>query len=141
MTQKTPLTHFDAQGAAHIVDVSAKPTTARTATATATIALSAQTLALVESGSAKKGDVLGHRSYRGHHGGEKNRRNHPVVPSVAPIPYHRGFHPSPCAQTRKTPYKHSCNRQNHPSNRRGNGGIDRRINRCPDDLRYVKGGR
>ena len=57
--KKSPLTHFDAQGAAHIVDVSAKPTTARTATATATIALSAETLALVESGSAKKGDVLG----------------------------------------------------------------------------------
>ena len=139
--KKSPLTHFDAQGAAHIVDVSAKPTTARTATATATIALSAQTLALVESGSAKKGDVLGIARIAAIMAAKKNRRNHPVVPSVAPIPYRRGFHPSPRSQLRKTPYKHSCNRQNHPPNGGRDGGIDRRINRCPDDLRYVKGGR
>jgi cyclic pyranopterin phosphate synthase len=53
------LTHFDAQGQAHMVDVAGKPATHRTAIASGRITMQAQTLALVESGTAKKGDVLG----------------------------------------------------------------------------------
>lgn len=53
------LTHFDAQGQAHMVDVAAKPATHRVAVATGVIEMRAETLALIESGSAKKGDVLG----------------------------------------------------------------------------------
>jgi cyclic pyranopterin phosphate synthase len=53
------LTHFDAQGQAHMVDVAAKPATRRVAVATGRIEMRAATLALIESGSAKKGDVLG----------------------------------------------------------------------------------
>ena len=53
------LTHFDVQGHAHMVDVSAKAETARVARASGTIRMRAETLALVESGTAKKGDVLG----------------------------------------------------------------------------------
>ena len=53
------LTHFDAQGQAHMVDVAAKPATHRVAVATGRIEMLASTLALIESGSAKKGDVLG----------------------------------------------------------------------------------
>ena len=55
----SPLTHFDAQGQAHMVDVGAKPATHRTATAGGRIEMQAATLALIESGSARKGDVLG----------------------------------------------------------------------------------
>ncbi|MBS0509343.1 MAG: cyclic pyranopterin monophosphate synthase MoaC [Proteobacteria bacterium] len=55
----SPLTHFDAQGQAHMVDVGAKPATRRTAIATGRIEMQAATLALIASGSAKKGDVLG----------------------------------------------------------------------------------
>ena len=55
----SPLTHFDAQGQAHMVDVGAKPATERTAMATGRIRMQPATLALIESGSAKKGDVLG----------------------------------------------------------------------------------
>ena len=54
-----PLTHFDAQGQAHMVDVAAKPATHRVAVATGRIEMQAHTLALIESGTAKKGDVLG----------------------------------------------------------------------------------
>ena len=54
-----PLTHFDAQGQAHMVDVAGKAETHRVARATGTITMQPQTLALIESGSAKKGDVLG----------------------------------------------------------------------------------
>ena len=53
------LTHFDADGQAHMVDVSAKAETHRLARATGTIRMRAETLTLIESGSAKKGDVIG----------------------------------------------------------------------------------
>jgi cyclic pyranopterin phosphate synthase len=53
------LTHFDAQGQAHMVDVGGKPASRRIATATGRIEMQAATLALIESGTAKKGDVLG----------------------------------------------------------------------------------
>ncbi len=54
-----PLTHFDAQGQAHMVDVAAKAATHRVAVAAGRIEMRASTLALIESGNAKKGDVLG----------------------------------------------------------------------------------
>jgi cyclic pyranopterin phosphate synthase len=53
------LTHFDAQGQAHMVDVAAKASTHRVATAGGRIEMLATTLALIQSGTAKKGDVLG----------------------------------------------------------------------------------
>ena len=53
------LTHFDAEGRAHMVDVSAKPVTARKATACAHVVMTPETLAHVTEGTAKKGDVLG----------------------------------------------------------------------------------
>lgn len=53
------LTHFDAQGQAHMVDVTAKAATHRIAVASGRIEMQPQTLALIASGSAKKGDVLG----------------------------------------------------------------------------------
>src|SRR5438034_11139101 len=57
MTEK--LTHFDERGAARMVDVAPKAETARVAVATGTIRMRPETLALVLSGSSKKGDVLG----------------------------------------------------------------------------------
>ncbi len=53
------LTHFDAQGQAHMVDVAAKASTRRVALATGRIEMLEATLAIIESGTAKKGDVLG----------------------------------------------------------------------------------
>ena len=53
------LTHFDAQGQAHMVDVAAKASTQRRAIASGRIHMLPATLALIESGTAKKGDVLG----------------------------------------------------------------------------------
>ena len=53
------LTHFDAQGQAHMVDVADKAHTRRIGVATGRIVMQAATLALIQSGSAKKGDVLG----------------------------------------------------------------------------------
>jgi cyclic pyranopterin phosphate synthase len=53
------LTHFDAHGQAHMVDVAAKAETHRIARAAGTIRMQPATLALVAAGSAKKGDVIG----------------------------------------------------------------------------------
>lgn len=53
------LTHFDAQGQAHMVDISNKPATRRVAIAGGWIAMQQATLALIETGTAAKGDVLG----------------------------------------------------------------------------------
>jgi cyclic pyranopterin phosphate synthase len=53
------LTHFDAAGNAAMVDISAKPITVRSATARARVVMNAETLATIEAGTAKKGDVLG----------------------------------------------------------------------------------
>jgi len=55
----SPLTHFDAQGQAHMVDVGAKAATHRVAVAGGRIDMQPETLALIEQGTAKKGDVLG----------------------------------------------------------------------------------
>ena len=53
------LTHFDAAGKAAMVDVTAKPETDRIATARGRIVMQPATLALIQAGTAAKGDVLG----------------------------------------------------------------------------------
>ncbi|HNW01418.1 MAG TPA: cyclic pyranopterin monophosphate synthase MoaC [Burkholderiaceae bacterium] len=53
------LTHFDAQGQAHMVDVADKASTHRIAVAGGRIEMLPATLAIIEAGTAKKGDVLG----------------------------------------------------------------------------------
>jgi cyclic pyranopterin phosphate synthase len=53
------LTHFDDQGQAHMVDVAAKASTHRVGIAGGRIEMQPATLAIIEAGSAKKGDVLG----------------------------------------------------------------------------------
>jgi len=55
----TGLTHFDAHGQAHMVDVSAKAATHRVAVAEGWIRMEPATLRLIEQGEAKKGDVIG----------------------------------------------------------------------------------
>ncbi len=53
------LTHFDESGSAHMVDVGAKDVTERRAVAKASVGMAPETLALIQEGRAKKGDVLG----------------------------------------------------------------------------------
>ena len=55
----SPLTHFDAAGQAHMVDVGSKAVTQRRAIAQGRILMQPATLELVRAGNAKKGDVLG----------------------------------------------------------------------------------
>src|SRR5690606_30210385 len=55
----SPLTHFDAAGQAHMVDVGAKDDTQRIARAVARIVMKPATLALIQAGAAKNGDGIG----------------------------------------------------------------------------------
>lgn len=58
-SKKPALTHISSQGEARMVDVSEKPATERLAVAEGHVVMSKATLQLIESGNAKKGDVLG----------------------------------------------------------------------------------
>ena len=78
-----PLTHFDASGQAHMVDVSDKPVTARVAVARGHVVMSPETLALITSGSAKKGDVLGIARLAGIMGAKKTAD---LIPLCHPLP-------------------------------------------------------
>jgi cyclic pyranopterin monophosphate synthase len=76
------LTHFDGQGQAHMVDVSAKASTHRVAVAEGRITMKPSTLALVQSGTAKKGDVLGIARIAGIQGAKKTSD---LIPLCHPI--------------------------------------------------------
>lgn len=65
------LTHFDAKGDAHMVDVSQKPITHRIAVAQGSILMDKKTLQLIQKGDAKKGDVLGVARIAGIQGAKK----------------------------------------------------------------------
>ena len=80
------LTHFDAQGQAHMVDVSAKAETHRVARATGTIRMQPATFALVASGQAKKGDVIGVARIAAIQGA---KRTADLVPLCHPLPITR----------------------------------------------------
>src|SRR4051812_22489079 len=69
-----------------MVDVAAKPATHRVAVAAGRIEMQAQTLALIESGSAKKGDVLGIARIAGIQGA---KRTSELIPLCHPIPLTR----------------------------------------------------
>lgn len=58
-TDQNPLTHFDSSGQAHMVDVGTKSETHRIAIASGNISMLPTTLALIQQGNSKKGDVLG----------------------------------------------------------------------------------
>ena len=82
----SPLTHFDTQGQAHMVDVSAKEATHRVARASGVIRMQPQTLALIASGHAKKGDVLGVARIAAIQGA---KRTADLVPLCHPLPITR----------------------------------------------------
>ncbi|HHY02237.1 MAG TPA: cyclic pyranopterin monophosphate synthase MoaC [Paracoccus sp.] len=76
------LTHFDASGQAHMVDVSGKQPTAREAVAEAAVVMSPETLALARGGAAK-GDVLGVARLAGIMGA---KRTSDLIPLCHPLP-------------------------------------------------------
>ncbi len=78
-----PLTHFDAQGQAHMVDVSEKEVTDRVAVAAGHIKMARETFDLISEGRAKKGDVLGIARLAGIMGAKKTPD---LIPLCHPLP-------------------------------------------------------
>ena len=82
----SPLTHFDAQGQAHMVDVAAKDITHRVARASGLIRMQPETFRLVSQGQAKKGDVLAVARIAAIQGA---KRTADLVPLCHPLPITR----------------------------------------------------
>ncbi|RVT52649.1 cyclic pyranopterin monophosphate synthase MoaC [Rubrivivax albus] len=82
----SPLTHFDAAGQAHMVDVAAKDVTHRVARATGSIRMQPATFALIAGGQAKKGDVIGIARIAAIQGA---KRTADLVPLCHPLPITR----------------------------------------------------
>ena len=82
----SPLTHFDGQGQAHMVDVSAKAETHRVARATGHISMLPATFELIASGTAKKGDVIGIARIAAIQGA---KRASDLIPLCHPLPITR----------------------------------------------------
>ena len=82
----TGLTHFDAAGHAHMVDVSGKPVTARVATAEGNVKMTRETFDIMSEGRAKKGDVLGVARLAGIMGAKKTAE---LIPLCHPLPVTR----------------------------------------------------
>ena len=78
----SPLTHFDAQVLSDMVDVAAKASTHRVAVAEGHIGMEPTTLALIQGGNAKKGDVLGIARIAGIQGAKKTSD---LIPLCHPI--------------------------------------------------------
>lgn len=76
------LTHIDAAGAARMVDVGEKANTVREATAAGAVAMQAETLQLIISGNAKKGDVIGVARLAGIMAA---KRTHELIPLCHPL--------------------------------------------------------
>ena len=76
------LTHLDATGNAHMVDVSDKHVTSRSATAKAQVLMLPETLTLIMSGTAKKGDVLATARIAGIMAAKKT---HELIPLCHPL--------------------------------------------------------
>ena len=84
MTQSTDgLTHFNAAGEAHMVDVSDKASTARVAITEGFITMQPATLALIMAGGHKKGDVLGIARLAGIMAAKKTAE---LIPLCHPLP-------------------------------------------------------
>ena len=81
--ERRRLSHVDRSGRPRMVDVSAKPVTARRAVAEATVSMSAETLSLVIDGRSAKGDVLGVAELAGVMGG---KRTSDLIPLCHPLP-------------------------------------------------------
>ncbi len=81
-----PLTHFDQNGQAHMVDVGDKSETRRIARASGRIRMNPATLELIAAGTAKKGDVLGVARIAAIQGA---KRTSDLIPLCHPIPLTR----------------------------------------------------
>ena len=77
------LTHLDENGAAHMVNIGAKPVTQREAVAQSVLTMQPETLRMILDGTAPKGRCVRVRAHRGHYGGKRTAE---LIPMCHPIP-------------------------------------------------------
>jgi cyclic pyranopterin phosphate synthase len=82
MAERRRLTHVDSSGRARMVDISAKPDTARVAVARGSVRMRPETLALIQSGRVEKGDVLAVARLAGVMAAKKT---HELIPLCHPL--------------------------------------------------------
>ena len=135
--ERRRLSHVDRSGRPRMVDVSAKPMTARRAVAEASVAVSPETMSLVIDGGGAKGDVLSVAELAGVMGGEADERADPALPPAAADRHRRGDHPRSRRRRAADPGR---GRDDRPDRRR-DGGDDGGIGRGAHRLRHGQGRR
>ncbi len=120
--ERRRLTHVDRRGRPRMVDVSAKPPTARRAVAEAEVAVSPETMSLVIDGGNEKGDVLTVAELAGVMARQAHRGPHPALP---PAPADRPVRLDQPGSRRRCPPGPRRGRHDR-SDRRGDGGADGR---------------
>ena len=126
--------HFDARGQAAMVDVGAKPVTERTATARARVAMLPATAALIRSGGAKKGDVLGVARIAGIMAA---KRTSELIPLCHPLPISAVTLELTVERGRGGDRRDGAH---DGADRGGDGGADRGLGGGADGLRHVQVG-
>jgi hypothetical protein len=129
----TKLTHIGASGDARMVEVSEKAATERAAIAEGRVVMRPETLALVRSGDAKKGDVLGTARIAGIMAA---KRTHELIPLCHPIALTQG-HGRPRARRGAARRRRTRRGQDRRAYRGRDGGVDRRRRRLPHRLRAL----
>jgi molybdenum cofactor biosynthesis enzyme len=130
-------THFDDEGRAVMVDVGAKPATARTATAKGTVIMAPETLTMIVQGKAKKGDVLAVARLAGIMAA---KRTPDLIPLCHPLMLTKvTVDLTPDARAPR-PGRDRGHRQADRPDRGRDGGPDRRLGRRHDRLRHVQSG-
>lgn len=130
------LTHFDAAGHAHMVDVGDKQETRRIAIARGTIRMLPATFALIRDGKAKKGDVLGVARIAAIQGA---KRTADLIPLCHPLALTRGRRVRTRRRVAGRPLRRA-GRDVRPDRCR-DGSADGRTGRAADRLRHVQGRR
>ena len=135
--ERRRLSHVDRTGRPRMVDVSAKPVTARRAVAEATVSLSPETMSLVIDGGGAKGDVLGVAELAGVMGAKRTSELIPLCHPLALTDLQVSITPDRGGRRAAHPGRGRHDR----ADRRRDGGDDRRVRRGADRLRHGQGRR
>ncbi len=128
------LSHIAADGSAQMVDVSAKPVSAREAIAAGRIALRAETLALIAENKIAKGNVFATARMAGIQAAKQTSQ---LIPLCHNLNLSHVEIDLTAGRRRGGSEMHRAHRR---ANRRGNGSAHRRFGRAPDHLRHVQSG-
>ena len=121
------LTHLDENGAAHMVNIGAKPITQREAVAQSVLTMQPETLRMILDGTAPKGDVFACARIAGIMAAKRTAE---LIPMCHPIPI----------ESVDIAIEAVSETQDGGRHRRGDGSPDRRFHSPADHLRHVQGG-